>query len=118
MSTIAKSDEVINVSKNRKQIAKEFANEVTKMFWDEIDDIILFGSVARGEDDIESDIDVLIIWNGDKAKGWDELEEIAFDFFIRYKTLISINLISPVEYKNMENFLFMKNVQKEGVVIG
>jgi predicted nucleotidyltransferase len=103
---------------NKKQIAKEFANEVTKMFRDEIDEIILFGSVARGEDDVESDIDILIIWNGDKVKGWDKLEEMAFDFFIRYNTLISINLISPAEYKNMENFLFMKNLQKEGMVIG
>jgi len=102
----------------RKQIAKEFADEVLKRFGDEIEDIILFGSVARGEDDRESDIDVLIIWNGDKVKGWDNLEEVAFDFFIKYKTLISVNLISPSEYKTMEDFLFMKNVQKEGVVIG
>ena len=103
---------------NKKQIAKEFANEVTKMFRDEIDGIILFGSVARGEDDVESDIDILIIWNGNNVKGWDKLEEMAFDFFIRYKTLISINLISPAEYKHMENFLFVKNLQKEGMVIG
>ncbi|MBC8520729.1 MAG: nucleotidyltransferase domain-containing protein [Methanomicrobia archaeon] len=103
---------------NRKQIAKEFAREVTNMFGDEIENMILFGSVARGEDDAESDIDVLIIWYGDSVKGWDKLEEIAFDFFIRYKTLISIKLISPEEYKNMENFLFMKDVQEEGVVIG
>ena len=103
---------------NRKQIAKEFANEVTRMFGNEIENITLFGSVARGEDDTESDIDVLIIWNGDKVKGWDKLEEMAFDIFIRYNALISIKLISPAEYKNMENFLFMKDVRKEGMVIG
>ncbi len=38
---------------NRKQIAKEFAKEVTKRFEDEVEDIILFGSVARGELDIK-----------------------------------------------------------------
>ncbi|NMG82650.1 MAG: nucleotidyltransferase domain-containing protein [Methanosarcinales archaeon] len=103
---------------NKKQIAKEFANEVKRMFGGEIENITLFGSVARGEDDTESDIDVLIIWNGDNVKGWDKLEEMAFDIFIRYNTLISIKLISPAEYKNMENFLFMKDVRKEGVVIG
>ena len=103
---------------NRKQIAKEFANEAKRMFGNEIENITLFGSVARGEDDTESDIDVLIIWNGDNVKGWDKLEEMAFDMFIRYNALISIKLISPAEYKNMENFLFMKDVRKEGVVIG
>jgi predicted nucleotidyltransferase len=118
MRTVATSDEVINVSKTRKQIAEEFAKEVTERFGDEIENVILFGSVARGEDDAESDVDVLIIWYGDKVKGWDELEEVAFDYFIRYNTLISIKLISPAEYKYMEDFLFMKDVQKEGVVIG
>ena len=118
MSAIATSDEVINVSKTRKQIAEEFAKEVIKRFGSEIENIILFGSVARGEDDAESDVDVLIIWYGDKVKGWDELEEMAFDYFIRYNALISIKLISPAEYKYMEDFLFMKDVQKEGVVIG
>ncbi|RLG25088.1 nucleotidyltransferase domain-containing protein [Methanosarcinales archaeon] len=103
---------------NRKQIAKEFANEVTRMFGNEIENITLFGSVARGEDDTESDIDVLIIWKGDKVEGWDRLEEMAFDIFIRYNALISIKLISPAEYKNMKDFLFMKDVRKEGVVIG
>ncbi len=103
---------------NRKQIAKEFANEVTRMFGNEIENITLFGSVARGEVDTESDIDVLIIWKGDKVEGWDKLEEMAFDIFIRYNALISIKLISPAEYKNMKDFLFMKDVRKEGVVIG
>ena len=87
MSTIATSNEVINVSKARKQIAEEFAKEVIKRFGAEIEDIILFGSVARGEDDAESDVDVLIIWYGDKVKGWDELEEMAFDYFIRFQKL-------------------------------
>ena len=103
---------------NRRQIAKEFADEVINRFGDSIKNIILFGSVARGEDNIKSDIDLLIIWSGDGAKGWDDLEDVAFNFFLKYKTLISIKLISPAEYKKMEDFLFMKNVQKEGMVIG
>lgn len=37
---------------NRKQIAEEFAKEVTNRFGDEVEGIILFGFVAREEDDI------------------------------------------------------------------
>lgn len=103
---------------NRKQIAKEFANEVINKFGDETENIILFGSVARNEDDTDSDIDVLVIWSGDKAKGWDGLEDIAFNFFLKYKTLISIKLVSPAEYKKMEDFFFMKTLQREGMAIG
>ena len=44
--------------KNRKFIAQEFANTIKS---DKISQIILFGSVARGDDTEESDIDILII---------------------------------------------------------
>jgi predicted nucleotidyltransferase len=45
---------------NRKQIAKEFAGWVIKRFGDKIEEIILFGSVARGDHNKDSDIDVLV----------------------------------------------------------
>ncbi|WP_084266283.1 nucleotidyltransferase domain-containing protein [Methanobrevibacter filiformis] len=43
---------------NRKQIAIDFPNPLNHT---EIEKIILFGSVARGEDNGELDIDILII---------------------------------------------------------
>lgn len=45
---------------NRVEIAREFANAINS---DKIIKIILFGSVARGDDHEESDIDILIISN-------------------------------------------------------
>ena len=42
---------------NRVKIAYEFANAIN---CDKINKIILFGSVARGEDRKDSDIDILI----------------------------------------------------------
>ena len=41
------------IEMNRKQIAEEFSKSID---YPEIDKIILFGSVARGEDTEESDI--------------------------------------------------------------
>ena len=43
---------------NRYEIAREFANAILSY---DIVKIILFGSVARGDDTEESDIDILII---------------------------------------------------------
>ena len=45
---------------NRVEIAKEFAEAVNS---DKIVQIILFGSVARGDDKKFSDIDILIVSN-------------------------------------------------------
>ena len=44
--------------KNRIEIAQEFANKINNKY---IKRIVLFGSVARGEDNDDSDIDILII---------------------------------------------------------
>jgi predicted nucleotidyltransferase len=103
---------------DRRAIAEEFAAEVIKRFGAEIDGIVLFGSVARGEDGDESDIDLLIIWTGDPVKGWDTLEELALAFYRKYRTLISLKLLTPLEHREMMDFSFMKAVYKEGVVIG
>ena len=43
---------------NRKKIAEEFVNSIRS---DNVDKIILFGSVARNEDTDDSDIDILIV---------------------------------------------------------
>ena len=45
---------------DRIEIAKEFANTIKS---DYVKSIMLFGSVARGDDTEESDIDILIISN-------------------------------------------------------
>jgi predicted nucleotidyltransferase len=68
----------------------EFVIRVLERYKDKIDRIILFGSVARGDAREDSDIDILVIWKGDKVEGWDVLEDIAMDILLEYGQLISI----------------------------
>jgi predicted nucleotidyltransferase len=75
---------------DRIQIAKEFAESINS---DYIKQIILFGSVARGDDKDFSDIDILII--SDNAK---EIEDEIIDMYkavdaISVRSLQNINLI-------------------------
>ena len=56
---------------NRIEIAQNFANAINS---DKIIRIILFGSVARREDDEESDIDILIISNE-----WEQIDSLITD---------------------------------------
>ncbi|MHC1610212.1 MAG: nucleotidyltransferase domain-containing protein [Candidatus Methanospirareceae archaeon] len=56
---------------NKLEIAKEFAKSLK-----DVEKIILFGSVARGEDKGDSDVDILIISrNKQKTKDKAEIEE-------------------------------------------
>lgn len=61
-----KIKELIETEKNSfLDIAKEFTSNFSK---DYISAVILFGSVARGDFNEKSDIDLLIVYNSEKAK--------------------------------------------------
>jgi len=94
------------------EIAKEFA----KSFKD-VERIILYGSVARGEDKEESDVDILVI-SRDKRKTKDKVIERAMDILLDKGTYISVKVISPREFEDLKDTHFISQITKEGVVIG
>ena len=89
------------------------------IFGDDIQMIILYGSVARNEATSESDIDIAIITKNDMN------EEIRNKFIcwsaemdIRYDKIFSIIDIKEENMKKRGEVLpFYKNVQKEGVIL-
>ena len=99
---------------NRKQIAEEFSKFLD---YPEIEKIILFGSVARGEDTEDSDIDILII-SDKKRETKDKLMRKASDVLLELGVYISAKVISKEEYENLENTHFISSIKKEGVVLG
>ncbi|MDR1820022.1 MAG: nucleotidyltransferase domain-containing protein [Methanobrevibacter sp.] len=70
---------------NRKEIAIYFANSLN---FPEIEKIILYGSVARGEDNEESDIDILIV-SKDRKKTKSKIYDFVTDFLFATEVLIS-----------------------------
>jgi predicted nucleotidyltransferase len=98
---------------DRIQIAKEFAESINS---DYIKQIILFGSVARGDDKEFSDIDILII--SDNAKEIeDEIIDIAFEIVLDKQEVISPHIASESNLNKIEDFSFMKNIVRDGIVL-
>ena len=64
---------------NRIEIAHEFANAINS---DEIIRMILFGSVARGDDNEGSDIDILIVIHQDNRELESIIDNVVVDFII------------------------------------
>ena len=63
---------------------------------------ILYGSLARGEEEPFSDIDLLIVTENDDGIGVrDVLEERAVDFLKRYGNVLSLYILSPVSYTHL-----------------
>ena len=68
---------------NREEIAKEFVDQVLSRFGDEIEKIIIFGSVARGKFKKNSDIDVLVVTRQKNIEMMKDICGIAYDVSIR-----------------------------------
>lgn len=89
------------------------------IFQNNIDAIILYGSVARKDDTLESDIDIAIILKteiDDKTR--ETLIQWSADMDLQYDRVFSI---VDIQEKNMQKWgkllPFYQNVQKEGVVL-
>jgi len=96
------------------ELAKEFARTLKDAAAERI---ILYGSVARGADNEESDVDILVL-SSDKQKTRDKVIEKAIDLLLDTGTYISVKVITPGEFERLKNTHFISQITNEGVVIG
>ena len=100
-----------------KKAEDEFVKELEKDHHNEIESIILFGSVARGEARLDSDIDILIIIKKEDFKLRRLFIGKAFDTLIETGLNISAKVISHDDFQLSKNYSFLKNVIADGVKI-
>lgn len=99
---------------DRIKIAYEFADTVKS---EDISLILLFGSVARGEDNEESDIDILIVsQHPDEIRS--KIYKTAIDMIFEKDEVISPRLMSEEHFNKTKDYPFLTNVLKDAVKIG
>lgn len=83
---------------------------------DKVEKIILFGSVARGEDKEDSDVDVLIITNYDSFKMQKLVSEIAVNILLKTGVYVSAKVLTLDELNFLRkiNSSFYMSVMEEG----
>lgn len=96
---------------SRIEIAKNFANEMKSA---KIQSMILFGSVARGDDHPHSDIDILVVSNYRKDI-WPKISYIIADTLMNEGELLSIHVMPEKIFNETKNYSFLTNVLKEGI---
>lgn len=95
------------------QAAKEAAEQI---YGDRLDQVILFGSHARGEATERSDIDLLIVLEGpvDPYEEIDRLSEPVYEIELEHGVLLGIVPASTEDYVGGTTPL-MRNARREGV---
>lgn len=74
----------------------EFVEIASKRF-PEIESMVVFGSVARGTHNKNSDIDLLVVTNNRKLE--DGLDSLAFDMTLKYGEVFGLVIRTPAEIK-------------------
>ena len=98
---------------------KRFKEAVTKALGNELVELKLFGSKARGDAREDSDIDVLVITNSGNWRLRDVVYRIVNNILLDDDINISPKVIGKEDYKRLyeKGYPFVKNVIRDGVVI-
>lgn len=98
--------------------ADAFFERVRAQLGDEVDALILFGSVARGTQSATSDVDVLAVVADGAAYGTvdDRLLDIAYDVQLEYEVPIEVHAIDAAEFaiRKERGEPFVRSVMAEG----
>lgn len=110
------------LSAERLETAKRWTEKVVDVLKDEVHEISLFGSVARNTNRQGSDIDLLIIVNGERKKALDRIFDKLGDAFLELagKGIIVENIVENIkDWKKMEKkgFSFVRNVKDDRIVL-
>ena len=109
------------VMEDKREILESFTNEMQKMFGKSLRKIILYGSYARGDFKVNSDMDLMILTSlsDDEIKRLEnEVYDIAFEYEMTYGIAISVNVKNEDHFNYWLGALpYYDNVKKEGIVL-
>ncbi len=102
-----------------KNIQNDVVEGVLKIFQGNIEQIILYGSVARGEQNTESDIDIaLILYSKMKDEEKRLLIDWSTEFDFNHNCVLSIVDIAKEQFEKWNDVLpFYRNICKEGIIL-
>ncbi|MCH5332967.1 MAG: nucleotidyltransferase domain-containing protein [Agathobacter sp.] len=88
------------------------------IFGNVLEQIILYGSVAKGTNTEESDIDIAVIVRSYTEDMHDKMIDLTVDLELEYNKVLSVLLIDYDSFKEWENVLpFYQNVKKDGIML-
>jgi predicted nucleotidyltransferase len=76
----------------------------------------VFGSVARREETLESDIDLLVL-TGDKDRAIKAIADIQHGFSIKYGCIISALVMTPAEFRRKKGTPLVKNILGSHIIL-
>ncbi len=101
------------------RIVKDYVNCLKASIEDDLEDVILYGSRARGDFKEFSDYDILVIHSQETNSNYiqDAILEAEVKIMDLYDTLVSSILYTSQEWDKKKKYPLGLNIQREGISI-
>lgn len=101
------------------RVRSEFVDGILRILENRLEKIVLYGSVARGSDTEESDIDIALVMHGKlDSDTEDKLSDFVVDMNLKYNKVFSVIDIDADHFRTwLEVLPFYQSVEKEGIVL-
>lgn len=107
------------LSDNEKEGVKIFAGKVKQLLGPSLIELRIFGSKVRGDFDMESDIDILLVVESEDWHVRGEIINIVTEVNMEYNSNISPVIYTKREHDMNKYYktLFVQDVEREGVLL-
>jgi len=103
----------LRIKKPYNKTIKYFIKQAEELLSDDLVDILIYGSVARGEANSKSDIDVIVVVRKNAFRNQMKLASLAFDILMDTGEYISVQTMKSPDLRR--DTIFMRNVRREAI---
>ena len=103
---------------NLQEVFEKMIPGFQTIFGNVLEKVILYGSVARGTQTMESDVDIAVIVRKYTEDMHDKMIDLTVDMELEYNKVLSVLLIDYDNFREWEDVLpFYKNMKKDGIML-
>lgn len=108
----------VNLDPRLCQLLTEFRHELKKLYGEQLVQLILYGSYARGQAHADSDVDVAVILKPPILPATEILRigEVKTLLNLKYDELLSVLPIAESDFKTKDTPL-LANIHREGMIV-
>ena len=103
---------------NLQEVFEKMLPGFQTIFGNVLERIILYGSVAKGTQTAESDVDIAVIVRKYTEDMHDKMIDLTVELELEYNKVLSVLIIDDDNFREWEDVLpFYKNMKKDGIML-